>query len=56
MFLGVDLGGRMQGGFAPSLPHPQDDDLQLSNTTGILQKKKTLWLIGVEENMRPAAF
>ena len=24
------------------------DDLQLSNTTGILQKKKTMWFIGVE--------
>ena len=28
-------------------PHPRDD-LQFSNTTGILQKKKAMWFIGVE--------
>ena len=27
--------------------HPPGDDLQFSNTTGILQKK-TMWFIGVE--------
>ena len=26
-------------------PHPRDDDLQLSNTTGILQKKKLCGLL-----------
>ena len=33
-------------GCAP--PHPPQDDLQFSNTTGILQKKKTMWFTGVE--------
>ena len=27
---------------------PPSDDLRFSNTTGILQQKKTMWLIGVE--------
>ena len=27
---------------------PPPDDLRLSNTTGILQKKETMWFIGVE--------
>ena len=27
---------------------PPRDDLRFSNTTGILQKKKTMWFIGVE--------
>ena len=34
----------MQGGAYP----PFRDDLPFSNTTGILQKKKTMWFIGVE--------
>ena len=25
-----------------------NDDLRFSNTTGILQKKKTMWFVGVE--------
>ena len=29
-------------------PHPPRDDLQLSNTTGILPKKKLLCFIGAE--------
>ena len=36
--------GRVQG---VRTPHPRDD-LQFSNTTGILQKKKTMWFTGVE--------
>ena len=36
-------------------PHPRDD-LGLSNTTGILQKKKkTLWFIGVEVEQETSA-
>ena len=35
--------GRMQG-----VRNPPWDDLRFSNTTGILQKKKTMWFIGVE--------
>ena len=27
---------------------PPRDDLRFSNTTGILQKKRTMWFIGVE--------
>ena len=27
---------------------PPRDDLRFSNTTGILQKKKSMWFIGVE--------
>ena len=40
MLAGADLGG----GCRP----PPRDDLRFSNTTGILQKKKTMWFIGVE--------
>ena len=29
-------------------PLPPRDDRRFSNTTGILQKKKTMWFIGVE--------
>ena len=29
-------------------PAAPRDDLRFSNTTGILQKKKTMWFIGVE--------
>ena len=32
----------------PPPPSPRDD-LRFSNTTGILQKKKTMWFIGVEQ-------
>ena len=32
----------------PPPPSPLRDDLQFSNTTGILRKKKTMWFIGVE--------
>ena len=37
--------GRVQGVHTPPSPW---DDLRFSNTTGILQKKKTMWFIGVE--------
>ena len=40
---GADLGGRVQG-----VRTPPWDYLQFSNTTGILQKKKKNWFIGVE--------
>ena len=44
-YTGADLGGGCRG-CAP--PHPWDD-LQFSNTTGILRKKKkTMWFTGVE--------
>ena len=41
---GADLGGGCRG----CAPLPPWDDLRFSNTTGILQKKKTVWFIGVE--------
>ena len=31
------------------------DDLRFSNTTGILQKKKTMWFIGVEAEKETSA-
>ena len=49
---GVDLGGGCRG-CAP--PPPQRDDLQFSNTTGFLQKKKTIWFIGVEVEQETSA-
>ena len=45
--------GRVQGVHTP-LP-PTWDDLRFSNTTGILQKKKTMWFIGVEEEQETSA-
>ena len=38
---GKDAGG----GLRTLPPHPRDDDLQLSNTTGILPKKKLCGLL-----------
>ena len=43
----------MQGGAHP--PPPSRDDLRFSNTTGILQKKKTMWFIGVEVEQETSA-
>ena len=40
----------MQG--VPPLPR---DDLRFSNTTGILQKKKTMWFIDVEVEQETSA-
>ena len=34
---------------------PPRDDLPFSNTIGILQKKKTMWLIGVEVEQQTSA-
>ena len=34
---------------------PPRDDLRFSNTTGILQKQKTMWFIGVEEEQETSA-
>ena len=34
---------------------PPRDDLRFSNTTGILQKKKTMWFIGVEVEQETSA-
>ena len=46
---GADLGGGCRGcAPPPPPPPPPGDDLRFSNTTGILQKKKTMWFIGVE--------
>ena len=36
-------------------PPPPRDDLRFSNTTGILQKKKTMWFIGVEVEQEASA-
>ena len=44
--------GRVQG---THLPPPPRDDLRFSNTTGILQKKETMWLIGVEVEQETSA-
>ena len=41
---GADLGGGCRG----CTPPPPWDDLRFSNTTGILQKKQTMWFIGLE--------
>ena len=52
---GADLGGGCRGCAPP--PHPRDD-LRFSNTTGILQKKKTtttMWFIGVEVDQEMSA-
>ena len=37
-----------------TLPAPRDD-LRSSNTTGILQKKKTMWFISVEVEQETSA-
>ena len=42
--------GRVQGVRTP----PPPDDLRFSNTTGILPKK-TMWFIGVEEELETSA-
>ena len=47
---GTDPGGGCRG-CAP----PPRDDLRLSNTTGILQKKNTMWFIGVEVEQETSA-
>ena len=50
---GAVLGG---GGRACALsPPPHSDDLRFSNKTGILQKKKTIWFIGVEVEQETSA-
>ena len=46
--------GRIQGEGAGSA-HPPWDDLRLSNKTGILQKKNTMWFIGVEVEQETSA-
>ena len=43
--------GRVQGGRTP----PPRDDLRFSNTTGFLQKKKTMRFIFVEEEQETSA-
>ena len=40
---------------AGGAPPPPRDDLPFSNTIGILQKKKTMWLIGVEVEQQTSA-
>ena len=37
------------------LDWPIRDDLRFSNTTGILQKTKTMWFIGVEVEQETSA-
>ena len=48
---GADLGGGCRG----CAPPPPRDDLQFSNTTGILPKKITMWFIGVEVEQETSA-
>ena len=45
--------GRVQG--VRTLPPPPRDDLRFSNTTGIPQKKKTMWFNGVEVEQETSA-
>ena len=45
--------GKGAGGAHPP-PHPWDD-LQFSNTSGVLRKKKTMWFIGVEVEQETSA-
>ena len=49
--------GRVQGVRTPTPPPPPPprDDLRFSNTTGILQEKKTMWFIGVEVEQETSA-
>ena len=49
---GADLGGGCRGCAPP--PNPRDD-LRFSNTTGILQTKKTMLFIGVEVEQETSA-
>ena len=51
-FSGADLGGGCRDAHPPPPPW---DDLRFSNTTGILQKKKTMWFIGVEVEQETSA-
>ena len=44
--------GRVQG---VRTPLPPRDDLRFPNATGILQKKKTMWFIGVEVEQETSA-
>ena len=46
--------GRVQGVGTPPPPPPRDG-LRFSNTTGILPKKKTMWLIGVKVEQETSA-
>ena len=48
---GADLVGGCRGCESP----PPRDDLRFSNTTGMLQKKKTMWFIGVEVEQETSA-
>ena len=50
VYSGADPGGGCKG----CAPPPQDD-LRFSDTTGILQKKKTVWFIGVEVQQETSA-
>ena len=47
----ADLGEGAGGAHPP----PSRDDLRFSNTTGILQKKKTMWFIGAEVEQETSA-
>ena len=48
----ISTNGKRDSGTKFTSPEPGADlvwdDLRFSNTTGILQKKKTMWFIGVE--------
>ena len=48
---GADLGGGCRG----CAPPPPVDDQRVSNTTGTLPKKKTMWFIGVEVEQKTSA-
>ena len=46
---------RRRGGSRERVQWVHRDDLRFSNTTGILQKKKTMWFIGVEVEQEKSA-
>ena len=51
----LELQGRIYGEGAGGAHPPPWDDPWFSNTTGILQKKKTMWFIGVEVEKETSA-
>ena len=51
----ITAGADLEGGCRGCAPPPPWDDLRFSNTTGFLQKKKSMWFIGVEVEQETSA-
>ena len=51
----MQLQGRIQGEGVGGAHPPPRDDLRFSYSTGILQKKKTMWFIGVQVEQETSA-